>query len=511
MSNFEAAQWGIDQNNAAAEKSSGDIWDITQRYLGYGEEIYNSSMSNSGTSNSSALGSESYDNSIIEAKWDSDAVEDFLSGTKGNNTFILDDGTNYVFGYDGIDTAVLPDKLSDYTTAYYYPDVAVAILARRANPYVATYQYQILQAVEKIEFADTTVDLTGDSSEISLNTSPSTVKVGTYNSGAVDETFSSSQEAFFLPGYGGATVQGSPSENDVLVIESPLKGDINGTRITLEVDDNHDNPYDGSTIVARDVEFIVGMGRGIKMDADGWSYIPGYDLINNNWQDLEDISEPETSEMETSEPEPEPEPEPELNLIEGSDNKDRLVGTRKDDEIVGYSAKDVLIGKGGNDILWGGYGNDVLNGGGGNDDLYGQDGNDILKGGSGSDILIGGLGNDKLLGGAGNDSLDGEEGVNKLIGGKGYDDFYLNSNGLAKIKNFSVGEDRIFIEDTEDENSDWNLDRSNIQLLSSGPRAKKFRVKYENNLIASATIERGYTFSDMIGLIEFEAGEFYIL
>ena len=399
-----------------------------------------------------------------------------------DTNYIYDGGEDYFYGSRGegeghFDTLIINDYSSDWTVSTqpgsYYTFV---------NPVSTWSDDQILISdVEQVEFIDKIVPVeqspyTDDDNIVTL-TKGAGSSIG--NDDVTLRKFDSDWHYYIYRG-GTDIVKGRTDTKEGIIINADSSDyTVNETRAGITFV-NRDNAWSDDGLELENIDVVV-------------------------FNDQYFVLEPFERDF------PEPEPEPELNYIEGTDRKDRLVGTRKDDEILGYSAKDVLNGKGGNDILWGGYGNDVLSGGGGEDKLYGQSGNDILKGGSGVDILIGGRGNDKLLGGAGNDMLDGEEGVNKLIGGKGYDIFYLNKKGLAKIKSFSPVKDRIFIEDTEDESSDWNFDRSKIQLLASGPRAKKFRVKYENNLIASATIESGYTFSDMMGLIEFEAGDFYVL
>lgn len=71
----------------------------------------------------------------------------------------------------------------------------------------------------------------------------------------------------------------------------------------------------------------------------------------------------------------------------------------------------VVTGTSGNDTLYGvGAFDDTLYGGAGNDSLYGYDGNDILEGGEGNDTLDGGRGADILRGGAGDDYLGGVSG-----------------------------------------------------------------------------------------------------
>jgi uncharacterized protein YjiK len=72
---------------------------------------------------------------------------------------------------------------------------------------------------------------------------------------------------------------------------------------------------------------------------------------------------------------------------------------------------------------------------------------DTLNGTNGNDTLFGFAGNDTINGGAGNDTIYGGAGVDLLFGGAGNDVFgFNNSNeGIDKINDFVVGEDRIAI------------------------------------------------------------------
>jgi len=132
-----------------------------------------------------------------------------------------------------------------------------------------------------------------------------------------------------------------------------------------------------------------------------------------------------------------------MGKITGTNNAERLDGTKADDEInllggddscVADLGNDIVYGGDGDDIIWGRYsntvgddGNDTFYGEAGNDKLYGGTGNDKLDGGDGNDKLDGEEGNDTLLGGAGSDILDGGEGDDLLYGGDGDDTFYAGS------------------------------------------------------------------------------------
>jgi acid phosphatase type 7 len=109
--------------------------------------------------------------------------------------------------------------------------------------------------------------------------------------------------------------------------------------------------------------------------------------------------------------------------IRGTDEDDRLDGTRKRDVICGLGGDDVIRGLGRNDVIRGGSGNDRLRGGRGRDRLYGGGGNDRLYGQSGRDRLVGGSGRDRLYGNAGNDSFSSRDKrqLDRVRGGKGRD------------------------------------------------------------------------------------------
>ena len=71
--------------------------------------------------------------------------------------------------------------------------------------------------------------------------------------------------------------------------------------------------------------------------------------------------------------------------IVGSDEDDRLKGSKFADVIAGIGGRDRIRGVAGNDRLCGGKGRDRLRGGPGNDKLLGQQGRDSLNGGPGTD------------------------------------------------------------------------------------------------------------------------------
>ena len=136
-----------------------------------------------------------------------------------------------------------------------------------------------------------------------------------------------------------------------------------------------------------------------------------------------------------------------MGKITGTNNGERLDGTKADDEIYLLAEDDTCVADLGNDTVYGGDGNDTIYarysdsvGDDGNDTFFGEAGNDTIYGGTGNDSLDGGTeddklyganGNDSLAGADGNDTLDGGDGNDTLNGGNGDDTFY-NGSGNDK-------------------------------------------------------------------------------
>lgn len=149
-----------------------------------------------------------------------------------------------------------------------------------------------------------------------------------------------------------------------------------------------------------------------------------------------------------------------INILEGLEGDDTIIGTRAEDYITGGADEDLVAGDQGNDTLTGDEGDDQLFGGGGEDVIFGNAGNDQINGNEGNDAISAGQGNDEARGGdgddlisadagdddiygdTGNDRLQGKEGRDYISGGLGND--YLEGNEENDSLAGDQGDDAIY-------------------------------------------------------------------
>ncbi|MEL7330658.1 MAG: pre-peptidase C-terminal domain-containing protein [Cyanobacteria bacterium J06560_2] len=157
--------------------------------------------------------------------------------------------------------------------------------------------------------------------------------------------------------------------------------------------------------------------------------------------------------------------------IEGTEGRDRLLGTDTGETINGGAGNDRIFGNGGNDILngdsendaiFGGDGDDTIDGGSEKDRLFGDAGNDTINGGSERDALFGGDGDDTMDGGSERDRLFGDAGNDILTGGSGRDALFGGAG--QDILAGGSGRDRLF----GNEDRDILIGDSGNDFLSGG-------------------------------------------
>lgn len=129
------------------------------------------------------------------------------------------------------------------------------------------------------------------------------------------------------------------------------------------------------------------------------------------------------------------------DVLQGSDQADRLAGLGGDDSLNGHAGNDTLLGGAGRDEIYGGAGDNTIFGGADSDRIHGDEfvldfgprlgGDDRIYGGDGNDMIEGGLGNDSSYGGDGNDMILDYGGLANSWGGRG-DDLILGGEGTLR-------------------------------------------------------------------------------
>jgi Ca2+-binding RTX toxin-like protein len=125
------------------------------------------------------------------------------------------------------------------------------------------------------------------------------------------------------------------------------------------------------------------------------------------------------------------------NLIEGTEQKDILLGTAAPDDIYAGEGNNKVYAKDGNDRLFAGAGKDYLVGGKGNDSIDAGEGNNKVRGGSGDDLINTGSGNDLIFAGIGDDIINAGIGYDRVFLGRGSDRLFLNAGeGSVEVHSF---------------------------------------------------------------------------
>jgi len=141
----------------------------------------------------------------------------------------------------------------------------------------------------------------------------------------------------------------------------------------------------------------------------------------------------------------------------GSDDKERLSGTKGDDIIFGKGGDDTLSGGKGNDTLEGGKGADKLNGGAGIDTIdYLTSSSSVWINMEGGNGFFGDASGDTFsmienVSGSGlSDSISGDTGDNYILGHGGDDQFIINTNAGQDTFDGGRGSDTIDFYDNVD-------------------------------------------------------------
>ena len=108
---------------------------------------------------------------------------DSLYGGSGNDTLTGGGGIDYIDGGSGTDTAVYSGSLADYTL-YRLGPITGVVHNGPGGPGSGADGADLLVSVERLQFADVTIDLTGNNAPVAANDAVAlTEDAGSYNSG----------------------------------------------------------------------------------------------------------------------------------------------------------------------------------------------------------------------------------------------------------------------------------------------------------------------------------------
>ncbi|WP_310439830.1 Ig-like domain-containing protein [Sulfuricurvum sp.] len=172
------------------------------------------------------------------------------------------------------------------------------------------------------------------------------------------------------------------------------------------------------------------------------------------------------------------------DLVYGGLGDDMIFGGDGHDAIFADGGNDVVFAGSGNDMVTGGYGNDVISGDEGNDMLYGEGGNDALFGRDGNDELFGTEGYDLLNGGAGDDLLDGGSEADEMVGGTGDDTYVVDNTADIVTEVANEGNDTVIA------SIDYTLAATLENLTLSGDAINGTGNDADNRLIGNANNNR---------------------
>lgn len=172
------------------------------------------------------------------------------------------------------------------------------------------------------------------------------------------------------------------------------------------------------------------------------------------------------------------------DLVYGGLGDDMIFGGDGHDAIFADGGNDVVFAGSGNDMVTGGYGNDVISGDDGDDMLYGESGNDALFGRDGNDELFGTDGYDLLNGGAGDDLLDGGSEADEMVGGTGDDTYVVDNTADIVTEASDEGNDSVIA------SIDYTLAATLENLTLSGDAINGTGNDAGNRLIGNANNNR---------------------
>jgi len=182
-----------------------------------------------------------------------------------------------------------------------------------------------------------------------------------------------------------------------------------------------------------------------------------------------------------------------IENITGGAGDDTITGDAFENTLIGNAGDDILDGDFEDDKLYGGAGDDQLLGGLGDDELYGEAGDDLLSGGAGDDIIVGGetaeVSGDTIDYSSKATNLDLN--LMNVVGGYATATLGTEKDSLAEIENIIGTINDDYIGGDNDSNAldgragaDIIVGAGGDDVLSGGDDNDTFKAGLDNNVLA---------------------------
>ena len=121
------------------------------------------------------------------------------------------------------------------------------------------------------------------------------------------------------------------------------------------------------------------------------------------------------------------------HCVQGSDDADRITGTKYGDLVIAGAGDDVIHAGDGQNEIQAQWGNDTITTGSGHDEVWGGAGNDVISTGAGSDLVIPGTGRDSVNTGRGADYVYANDGERDVVNcGPGIDGVVADQSDVLR-------------------------------------------------------------------------------
>lgn len=412
---------------------------------------------------------------------DGGAGRDSLRGGGGNDTYYFgrNSGSDGIADTSGVaDRIVLSSDLEPDDITLYRNGTALYLVINDTGNWLSVGNYFAgsTYVVETISFSDGTE---WGFSYVASNAVAMPVQIsfyGTRNSNAEDILYGNSLSNT-LEGYEGADLMYGGGGDDYYYYSywnAYESGDVAVENENEGIDTVFTSSY--VTNLPDNVENLFGLYLSVSWSTHSGERIPRA-FIGNSLDNVIDVSSTAYKLDVSFNQERLADNDMFVNLLDGGEGADLLIGSYNSDIYVVDNAGDVIVETDvrpdqrvdtvrasysyslewnealenlelvGSDAI-DGHGNsrsNVIIGNGADNELYGHDGDDILRGNGGADTLRGGAGNDLMIGGAGDDSYFYESGHDIVdnSGSDGADGIYMIDISRDRLSFHRDGDDLI--------------------------------------------------------------------